>query len=221
MDKTKKILLLSIAPVFLTLIFILYIVAPTVQKLNEVNDKLKQEKTSYNEVKSELDKYVNDKSLFKSTQDLQRKLGNFDIEIPPDDDVSILLIDLGKFAESLNVRITSLDSRPESAKEIVNPNKKQTGLTTSTANQTGSSPLYSIPLDISAVGYYNNILNFINILEKYERVILINNLSVENYKEDKDTTNPRVQMTINCEIFKFIPQTSEQKTTNQTDSNKA
>lgn len=209
MERSKKIIILSLIPVFLTIIFILYIVVPTVGRLNELNTELKQEKTAYDEDKSQLDELNNNKKLLMSIQKLKEKLGNFDVKVPSEDDLSILLIDLEKFAESFNVKVIALNSRPEIEKVLVDPNKKEEKSTNSVKKKPDPSPLYSISLEVSAVGYYQDILNFINTLENYERKIAISSVKVENYKEDKETPKPRVQMTINCEIYKFDAKSPE------------
>jgi len=203
MDRSKKILILSLIPVFLTIIFIVYFVVPTVTKLNDLNKEFKQEKSSYIESKSQLDALNNNGSLFKNIAELKQKLGDFDVKVPAEDDLSVLLIDLEKFAVSFNVKVIGFNSKPETEKEIIDPKKKQPKTTTPVRKKPVASPFYSISLEISAVGYYKDILNFINTLENYGRKIAINSVKVENYKEDKISSNPRVQMTIDCDIYRF------------------
>ncbi|MDD3013438.1 MAG: hypothetical protein PHC34_07015 [Candidatus Gastranaerophilales bacterium] len=211
MDRTKRILVLSLIPMLLTLIFIIYLVVPTVTMFNGLNKEFKQEKSSYIEDKGKLDTFNNNNNLLKNIEELKQKLGNFDVNVPSEDDLSILLIDLEKFAESFNVKVIGLNSKFEAEKEIIDPKIKKPKTTHPVRKKHVPSPLYSISLEISAVGYYQDILNFINTLENYERKVAISGVKVENYREDKNTSNPRVQMTINCEVFKFNSQDEKEE----------
>jgi Tfp pilus assembly protein PilO len=201
MDRSKKILILSLIPVLLTLIFILYIVIPTVSQLNTVNKEFKQEKISYDDTKSRLDSLNGDRVMLKKIEETKEKLANFDINVPTEDDLSILLIDLEKFGETFNVKVIGMNTKPEEERELSSNSKKKTR--NSNNKKTVFSPLYTIPLEISAVGFYQDILGFVNILENYERKITINSVKIENYKEDKEVAYPRVQMTIDAAVYKF------------------
>jgi Tfp pilus assembly protein PilO len=174
------------------------------------------------EAKSRLDSLNNNNGLLKKIKELNQELGNFDINVPSEDNLSILLIDLEKFAESFNVKVLSLNSKPETEKELIDPKKKSKS-TKPVRKKKTLSPLYSIPLEISAIGYYQDILNFIDTLENYERKVIIDSIRVENYKEDKFTSNPRVEITINCEIYRFNNQNielTENKDQDNKDDNK-
>lgn len=203
MNRSKKILILSIIPVILTLIFIIYIVVPTVSRLNVLNNELRQEQISYKESKSKLDGFNADKAILKSINELKEQLANFDINVPAEDDLSILLIDLEKFGEPLNVKVISMNTKPEEEKDLIIKSKKKPKSSNTNKKKKVFSPLFAIPVEVSAVGYYQDILGFINILENYERKITINSVKVENYKEDKEIETPRVQMTIDAIIYKF------------------
>jgi len=206
MDRTKRVLILSLMPVFLTVIFIMNFVVPAVIKLDKLNKEVKQEKLAYIETKSQLDAFNTNSRLYKNITELRQKLGDFDVRVPAEDDLSILLIDLEKFAESFNIKVTGFNSKSETEKEIIDPKKEKPKSTNSVRKKPAPSPLYTISLEISAVGYYNDILNFINTLENYGRKVVISSVKVEDYKEDKNTSNPRVQITINCEAYKFDSQ---------------
>lgn len=203
MDRSKKILILSIIPVLLTLIFIIYIVVPTVAKLNTLNGEFNQEQSSFDDKKSQLESLDADKKTLKKIDELKEKLTDFDINVPAEDDLSILLIDLEKFGEPLNVKVISMNTKPEEEKDLAIKSKKKSKSSNQNRKKKTFSPLYAIPLEISAVGYYQDILSFINILENYGRKITISSVKIENYKEDKEAATPRVQMTIDASIYKF------------------
>jgi len=209
MDKSKKILIVSFAPVILTIIFILYAVAPAVGNYSAANNDYMEEKTAYIDTQNQLNTLKENKSLAIELANLREKLADFDTQIPENDDLAILLVDLQKFAKNNDVKVLSLDADPESPMEIIDPKvqklkeKKKNKILAKEKENTEPVQLYQIPLKLVLLGHYKNILNYINTLELYGRKITLDGILVTKYKTNKNSSEPALEVTINCTVYKL------------------
>ena len=209
MDKSKKILLLSLLPVLLTIIFILYVLVPSIGNFSKVSGELKSEKAAFSMDQNELQALKSNKKLIYDVENLRNELADFDVMVPEEDNLAILLVDLEKFANSFNVKLIAMDSAKEKEIRIADSKKAQDKAKTKRNKKSNkekgsiSAKLIEIPVEIKVLGRYPDVLNFINNLERYQRRITINGISVSNYKKDKDVSKSRVQMDINSVIYKL------------------
>lgn len=212
MSKSQKIILISILPALLTLVFIVYFVAPAIGNMNKLKGELKEEQLAYAETQSKVESLKQDKKLLKKVEELRIKLFNFDTQVPAEDELAILLVDLEKFSKAFNVKVYTLNSGAEKTLEIIDP-KEQLSEDKTKAKNTRKArkkvedkpvTLVKIPLEIMVMGYYSDVLNFINTLENYQRKTSIESILVSNYRKDKDNIKPRVELTINCAVYKLI-----------------
>lgn len=210
MDKSKKLLLISLLPILLTLTFILNIVLPAIGNMGKVKEELNTEKTAFLETQKQLDSLKKDRVLSTQIQKLKEKLVNFNVEIPSENNQAVLLVDLEKFAKAFNVKILSVNSDNEKIVDlsVLGQKKDDSGKPENKKKKKEALPveLSSIALEIKVVGYYTDILNFVSILEKYQRKIVINDIMATNFKADSEKIKPRVEMTINCNVYKLTEQ---------------
>jgi len=208
-NKSNKILLISLLPCLLTFIFIVYILFPSIGKYSETIQKIKEKTLAYTETQKQINKLNENKALFNKIQKLKNDLATFDIEIPSESDLAVLLVDLERFAQKNKVKITNFSTKNEKEIDIVLPEKNKTKKHKKKKRKKDQSPvkLSTIPIEITILGYYKDNLNFINSLEKYQRKIIINEITASNFKEDEKNANPRVEMSINFDIYKMeIPE---------------
>jgi len=210
MNKSKKAILISSIPAFLTAVFVIFILFPTGNNLFDTVGKLKMKKNEYNLTQEKLEQAKDNKVILKEIEILNGKLINFDVNVPENNEIAILLIDLEKFAEQSNINIIALDSKEEKDTEIKDSNQKEVKKKSSKRgkNKKEEKPLklFEIPIEIQTLGYFNDILKFINILEKYERVVSIDGILMKDYEKDDKKTEPRVKITINASIYKAFEQ---------------
>ena len=212
MNKSKKIILISLLPLFLTLAFLLNMLIPSIMKMAKAREELVSERQTYNQTRQQIATLKNDNSIFLAVEELKDKLSDFDIKVPENDESAVLLIDLDKFAAAQGIKIMSIVAKPETPDEIIDPAKKKAeeeaaknGVKVKKAEILPVS-LTEIPVEITVLGYYSDILKFINSLEKYQRQIVINGITATYFPKDKDKPSPHVEMIIECKIYKLIKQ---------------
>ena len=210
MNKSQKTLLISFLPSMLTLFFIINIVIPAIGNMNDLNQKLNSEKNWQNSTKEEISLVKENNSLLKNVEKMRDELSDFDIRIPQTRELAILLYDLEKFAKPLNVRVLALNAKSEKIVELdesalnqTQKNKKKSIKKKKKSKKLESAILYSIPVEIKVLGHYNDIVKFVNTLEKYQRMVAIDTLTLERYKEDESNSKPRVETTIQGFVYKF------------------
>jgi Tfp pilus assembly protein PilO len=212
MSKSQKILLISLLPALLTLIFIMYAVMPALGSLTKAKNELKAEKTSFSETQDKLNTLRENKKLMKRVEELRDKLANFEIQVPLEDDLAILLVDIEKFSNDFNVKVYNIESSPEKPIEIVDPKQeeskdKQPSKKKKKNKDTSEElpiNLFKIPLNILVKGNYPSVLSFINAMENYERKITINGIALLNDKKDESGINPKIEMEIDCTVYKLV-----------------
>lgn len=206
MNKSKKIIILSLLPGILTLIFIVCYVFPAIQIMSKSHNTLNTEQDAFNKTQSQLNSANQNNKVFEEVKVLRSQLSDFDIKVPKDDELAILLIDLEKFANSFNVKINSFDSRTAKIVNVEDPTlQTQTKKRSRRETVQPQSPvdLTMIPLEINVTGYYSNILDFINVLQHYQRKIVIKDISITDNKEDKNQIRSRIDVSFNCEVYKL------------------
>ncbi|OGI02655.1 MAG: hypothetical protein A2104_08665 [Candidatus Melainabacteria bacterium GWF2_32_7] len=209
MSKSRKIILISLLPVLLTVVFIIYAVMPAIGNLNKLKSDLETEKQALSETQCKLDSLRQNKKLLKEVQKLRNKLADFEMRVPSEDDLAILFVDLGKFSSNFNVRVFSVSSSPEKPVKIIDPKQqepeenKKSKRNKEKETQELPVSLFAIPLEIKVIGYYPDIMKFISTLENYQREIVIDGISISNSIKDKDTIKPKVELTIDCTIYKL------------------
>lgn len=215
MNSSKKILLISLIPGILTLVFILYILLPVIGKMDRVKDNLEAEKASYSAIQSKIASFKADKALLNKIQKLKDEIPDFDIKVPPKNELAILLYDTEKFAGGAKVKISSVTTKTPKSVDIIDPKTiaQQNSNTQRKKKKTDDTPakLIELPLEIVVVGYYPDVLRFIGSIENYQRKVMVNGVSVENYSDDKDKPVPRVQMAIDCSVYTFFRQSIDKE----------
>jgi len=212
MNKSRKVLLISLLPVFLTLLFIAYILVPSIQEMAQTYQKLNDEKKSYNEKQSQLSLLRQDQELTKKIQDLNNELSDFNYRFPPENDLTVFLVDLEKYAQSYNVKVISLSSDEEKSVEIIDPKKialeeKKKKKRFDTKEEELPITLSEIPLSINVSGYFPDVVKFVNFLEKYQRQVAIDGIKISGAKDVKNevqSVKPQLEMEIKAKVYTVV-----------------
>ena len=205
MQSSKRILLISLLPGLITIVFIIYIVVPAIGRMNTAKENLLSERTDYASIQAKISSFKSDTALLNKVQQLKDELPDFDIKVPQKDELAILLYDTEKFAKNKKVKISSLTTKTPKSIEIIDNKAKTNTSNSQKKKKTDDAPakLIEIPIEIVVIGYYPDILQFIGSIENYQRKIMVNGVSIQNFSEDKDKGVPRVQMTIDCSVYTF------------------
>jgi len=224
MDKSKKTILISLIPAILTLVFVLYVLLPSFGYMEKTKTQLKIKKQELSSLKSQLESVKAYESKLSQLKELQEKLAGFDIGVPEKQELAVFLIDIDKFAKLSGVKVTGFDVRPENAVEIKNPNvenekkKKKSKRRGKNVKQELPVDLWEIPIEIQVVGFYPEIIKFVDLMEKYQRIIITDGIIAKDYEDDEKKAFPRVKMTLFSKVYRMSEQEIEEETTNQTDS---
>ena len=73
MDKSKRMIIMSLLPAIVTLLFIILFLVPTIGNLNEIKGQLKDEKASFQETQNNLASIKSNKRLEKDVEKLIAK----------------------------------------------------------------------------------------------------------------------------------------------------
>lgn len=127
-----------------------------------------------------------------------------------------MLVDIENFAINTNNKILGLSASSEKTVEVnyqptenknssVKSTKKKSSKRKKRGNKKEQDPfiLQEIPIEIKVLGYYPNIIKFIQKLENYQRKIVIEAVEAKDYNKEANETTPRVEMKINAKIFTF------------------
>ncbi len=209
MDKSKKILVISFIPAVLTLLFIVYILVPSMDKMNTSSSDLSKAKNKYEENKTLLNDLQKKVKYNKELEDLKTKLADFDVKIPPEHDLPILLYDLERFADISKVKIASFKAEREKKLKIVDPKEEKKSKKKSSrkkADKKEESPynFSSVPAKVIITGQYLDTLKFVNILEHYGRTLLIEDITVSENKKSANKSKSEIEMQINLKVFKLV-----------------
>ena len=213
MNKSRKIILISLFPALITLVVIIYFIMPAVANMNQLKDDLKVEKQAYSDTQAQVESLRSNKKLLKQVQELKDKLAGFEIKVPSEDDLAILLVDMGKFSKSFNVSVFSVGTGAEKVIKIEDPNEpKETKKNTRRKAKEAEAEvtpitLSTIPVQIKVIGYYPDVMNFINALENYQRRITIDSISIMNC--GKETIRPKVEVQISSAVYKLTENITE------------
>ncbi|EKE02683.1 MAG: hypothetical protein ACD_20C00346G0010 [uncultured bacterium] len=214
MNKSRKIILISLFPALITLVVIVYFIMPAVANMNQLKDDLKVEKQAYSDTQAQVESLRNNKKLLKEVQELKDKLAGFEIKVPSEDDLAILLVDMGKFSKSFNVSVFSVGTGAEKVIKIEDPNEPKETKKKSTRRKAKETEaevapitLSTIPVQIKVIGYYPDVMNFINALENYQRRITIDSISIMNC--GKETIRPKVEVQISSAVYKLTENITE------------
>jgi Tfp pilus assembly protein PilO len=187
----------------------MYVVVPSIGKLNEANSSLEQEKLNFSQTQDQLISIKNNKKLVQDVEKLKAELADFNVRVPEEDDMAILLVDLNKFASSFNITVKSLNTNSEKSIEIIDPKiqalQAKKKIKRKVSQQILPIQLTEIPIEITVIGFYPDLLNFINAVEHYQRKIAISGVSISDYKDNKNVTS-KVEMVISASIYKITRQ---------------
>lgn len=214
MNKSRKTLLIVLMPALLTLYFIARVLFPAIGEYSKVMEQFKETKKTYQETQASIEDLQNNKKVLSELSELNKQVSDFDIQVPSEFQDEFLLVDLEKFSKSTLTRIISLDSKKEKEISIKNSaddkdkksKKKSKNKKQSKKKKEKALPLiiYEKPFEIKTVGYYNNEIKFINLLENYQRKFVINGVSAQISKNDENNPNPRIELTIEGSTFKAV-----------------
>jgi len=221
MKYSKKTLLITLLPAAVTLYFITQVLVPSVNNYNEQRSKYDEAKQLCEETQTSIDELQNNKKLLKEAAELNNQTADFDIRIPSEFQDEFFLADLGKFSAGTATQIISLDSKNENEFTISNPaddknkiSKKKKKSRRKKAEDTPLLPLtiYEKTFEIKVLGHYNQVINFVDTLENYQRKFIINGVSVEISKSDDKNPNPKIELKIEGSTFKQVRNSESEKT---------
>ncbi len=208
MKSPKKIIFLSLIPTFLTIFFIVQFTIPSIKEYLKLKKQIKQEKQLIKETKSNIKVLKANQTLLHKLNRLNSELTGFDEEFPKKYRDEILLIDFEIFADKAVNRIFKVRSLPEVHVKIIDPSKpqvetkKRSRRITKEPEQVKPVTIMEKPLEISTVAYYNEIIDFINFLEDYQRKVNIEGIYTNAFNQDKSNPNPRVELNIKGSVYK-------------------
>lgn len=214
MNKSRKVLLISLMPVLLTFLFVVYVLVPTIQETDKTYKELNQEKLDFNNAQAQLTLLNQNKELEKKIRELNFELKDFAYRFPVENDLAIFLVDLEKYSKSYNVKVLSLTSDKESFIKIEDPKQKELKAKKKKRSRRKEKPeapikLFEIPVSINVVGYYPNIIKFINFLENYQRQIVIDGIKISNSKDEKSKMQlikPKLEVNIKSKVYTVTEQ---------------
>ena len=217
MKNSKKTILITLIPTVLTLLFITHVLSPAIQNYNDLRNKFIEIKNTYEETKTSVEQLQNNKKLLTELAELNNKVADFDIQIPPEFEDEFFLVDLGKFSTNTTTKIIALDSKTEKSFEISNPNAnpdKTSKKSNSKRKKQEEQPVYPLaiyekPFEIKTLGHYNKIIDFVSCLENYQRKFIINGVSAEISKNDEANPNPKIELKIEGSTFKAVKNLTE------------
>jgi len=214
MDKnSQKLLIISLLPAFLALLFIMLVVFPAISNLNEIKQNLKTEKDTSNELKEKINTLQKKNAGLKRVQQLRIDLKDFNTRFPIKDDTEIVLYDFQKLAGISGIKITDWKANKDLQTIDINESDLKSKNTSQQSDeskprkrknaQEGTTlKISTISVTLNIVGFYDNILNFMEKIENYQRKALIEDISVENYKKISGINNTPVEMIVSFKIFK-------------------
>jgi len=233
---SKKLLIISLLPAFLALLFIMLVVFPAISNLNEIKQNLKTEKDASAEFKEKISALQEKNVDLKRVQQLQIDLKDFDARFPLKDDTEIVLYDFQKIAGATGTKITEWKANKDLQTIDINENELKNKKTSQQSDeskprkrkntQEGTTlKMSTISVTLNVVGFYDNILNFMEKIENYQRKALIEDISVENYKKIPGINHTPVEMIVSFKIFKqnlqeVIPVNSTENNTAETEDTK-
>lgn len=202
MNKSQKIILLSLVPAFIAVVFLLYVLVPCFTEFNATKEKLNAKNAEIKILKVKAQQSQENKKLYEEIQKIAIQLGDFDQKVPKNKDIEILLIDLEKFAADSNLKITSMEAKNPVVMDLVDPIKSKSKKKSSRkSKQIAALSLLKIPTEIEVNGYYPDVIKFVGKLEKYQRLISIDGVSAKNSQKTADKGTSKVTMQISTNIF--------------------
>ncbi len=219
MKKSQKIVLISFIPAVLTLVFILYVLMPTLGEKGIYNHKLESKREEILIAKQKLEKAKATQELHQKIIELQKELGGFDLRVPEQQELAMFLIDLEKFADRSNVQVVGLDVRPEKVLAIKDPKKEAEKAKNKKRRRKKQQEeelpvkVWEVPIEIKLIGFYPDIIKFMNKAEKYQRLISTSGIIVKDHEKDSQKRFPRVKMTITANIYRMVEQEIKQEET--------
>ena len=205
MKKNKKILLIILLPVALTMYFIFWVLVPSIQNYNDLGKKVKQTEMTCKTTLEQVEKLKNNKMLLEDIEELDKTIADFGIQLPSEFEDEFLLVDLSMFSIDTKTKIHSLNAKTEKAIEI----KKEEVQRKSRRRKKEENPVFPLtvyekPFEFKIVGKYNDTIAFINALENYQRKFIISGVSAQISKSDEKNPNPRIELTINGSSYKAV-----------------
>lgn len=227
MKNSKKTILITLIPAVLTLYFAVQVLLPEIYKYNDLREQYDETKNTYKETQTNIELLRNNKKLINETDELNKQIADFDIQVPSEFEDEFFLVDLEKFSINTSTKILSLDSKKEKEFEInisseeKDKSSKKTKKNTKKENKKKKEKpippvnVYEKSFEIKTLGHYNQIINFVSCLELYQRKFIINGISAEISKNDENNPNPKIELTIEGSTFKAVnnPNNSESEKT--------
>jgi len=208
MKDLKKIILLSIIPVLLTIFFLVQFTVPSVKEYFRLKEKINNEKIAINELEKNINILKRNQALLSELNKLNAELTGFDIEFPSNFKDEILLIDLEIFADETVNKIMRVETMPARKVNIIDPEQqeKQDVRRRRTSRNKEEKPqpvtIMEKPIEINSVAYYNEIIDFISFLENYQRKVNIQGIYTDVFNPDKENPNPRIELKIKGSVYK-------------------
>lgn len=216
MKNSKKSILITLIPAVLTLYFITQVLFPAISNYSDLRGKYNDTKAEYQDTNTKIEQLKNNKKILNNIDELNNQVADFDVQVPPDFEDEFFLVDLEKFSINTATKILSLNSKREKVFEIRSPDsdkdktsKKKKKKSKKKQDKKTDLPLtiYEKPFEIKTLGHYNQIINFVNCLEIYQRKFIIDGVSAEISQSDESNPNPKIELTIEGSTFKAVENT--------------
>lgn len=227
MKKSKSIILISLIPVLITLVFIMYVFLPAFSSMQKLETKVENKQDEIESAKLEISKAKAHKKLMTEIIELENILGDFHLSVPEKHELALFLIDMDRFAQKSGVKIVEIIKKNEGSVTVKDPNavasksKKQSKRRRRKAQEPELPiKLYEIPLDIQVLGYYTDVLKFMDYLESYQRKVIIDGVFAKDFEKDDKTLNPRIRTTLYAKVYRLIEQDVVEVVDDSKNSNK-
>jgi len=218
MNNSKKTILITLIPATLTLYFIIQVLFPSIENYNNLRTKYNETKNICKETQVSIEQLTNNKKLLKEMEELNNQISDFNIQIPSEFEDEFFLVDLSKFSMNTATQILALDSKKE--KEFaINNSKDDNDKISKKKNRSKRKKqedqpippvaVYEKSFEIKTLGDYNRIINFVSLLENYQRKFIINGISAKISKNDESNPNPKIELEIDGSTFKAVNNTTD------------
>ncbi|MEI7475251.1 MAG: type 4a pilus biogenesis protein PilO [bacterium] len=200
MNKSNKIIALSLLPVILTVIFSLYVMMPSYDKLNSTKTEFESQTSLLNELKDKVQNAKNNKANLLIIDKLKKTLSGFDEQVSDDYDSALLVFDGEKIAHLSGVKLIAFNIKEETAESVEqNLPIKRNMSANKPVKKTNLTELSAIPVSVVVEGHYLSIIDFVSNIESYQRKINITNIEVKRSTDKKDNT---LQAVLDCKFYK-------------------
>lgn len=198
MNKSNKILLLSLLPVILTVIFALYVLIPSFDSLDRSKKEFVSQTTLLNELRDKVANAKNNKANLSAINESRLKLADFEQQVSDEYDSALLVFDSEKIAGLSGVRLLSFAIKDE-INEEEQPVILKNDNNADTVKKVKLTELVSLPVEINVKGNYSSVIEFVKNLESYQRKVNIETLEI---KRADNSSQDKIQAKLNCKFYK-------------------